>query len=106
MSMLAPQQNWSTRAREPIALRRVASREYAAVNRDGQQELLAALCERVSRGECVECLFFHQNKYLFLVGDYKYSTMKECAEFDLDAGDEVPYRDRREFVIRQGDTGK
>ena len=38
-------------------------------------------------------------------------TMTECADIDLETGDEVLnrallYRDRRDFVIRQGDTGK
>ena len=37
--------------------------------------------------------------------------MTECTDVDLDASDEVLnrallYRDRRDFVIRQGDTGK
>ena len=37
--------------------------------------------------------------------------MTECADIDLDTGDAVLnrallYRDRRDFVIRQGDTGK
>lgn len=77
------------------------------MSRDGQQEVLTPFFERVSRGGCVECLFFHQKlKDLFLAGDYKYWTMKGCTDFDLDAGDNVPYRDRREFMIRQGDTGK
>ena len=45
-----------------------------------------------------------------LLGDYKYWTMTECADIDLD-DDEVLnrallYRDRRDFVIRKGDTGK
>ena len=37
--------------------------------------------------------------------------MVECSDVDLDAGDEVLnrarlYRDRRDFVIQAGDTGK
>ena len=41
----------------------------------------------------------------------KYWTMTECSEIDLDADDYVLnrallYRDRRDFVIRRGDTGK
>ena len=82
-----------------------------ALQPGGQQELLAAFCERIGRGEGVECQFFLQKrKYLFL-GGYKYWTMTECIDVDLDASDEVLnrallYRDRRDFVIRQGDTGK
>ena len=84
--------------------------EYVVVNRDGQQELLAAFCERISRGEGVECQFFHQRrKYLFL-GDYKYWTMTECSDIDLDddavLNRALLYRDRRDFAIRKGDTGK
>ena len=73
-----------------------------------KQELLTASCGRVSRGESVSsaCYSTRNTSTSSHVGDYKYWTMKECADFDLDAGDEVPYRDHRQFVIRQGDTGK
>ena len=95
--------------REAVTYRETWPHEFVVVNRDGQRELLAAFCERVSRGEGVECRFFHQKrKYLFL-GDCKYWTMAECADIDLGTGDAVLnrallYRDRRDFVIRQGDT--
>ena len=55
--------------------------------------------------------FFHQTRpYLFL-DDYKYWIMVDCSDVDLEAGDEVLnrarlYRDRRDFVIQAGDTGK
>ena len=81
------------------------------VRRDGQEELLAAFCERIERGEGVECRFFHQTRpYLFL-GDYKYWIMVECGEVALGVGAGVInrarlYRDRRDFVIQTGDTGK
>ena len=80
-------------------------------HRDGQQELLAAFCERIGRGEGIECQFSHQKrKYLFL-GYYKYRTMTVCADIDLDTGDAVLnrallHRDRHDFVTRKGDTGK
>ena len=72
------------------------------VRRDGQQFLLAAFCARIAREEGVECRFFHQKrKYLFL---------GECPDIDLDTDDyalnrALLYRDRRDFVIQQGDTG-
>ena len=97
--------------REAVTYRETWPHEYVMVNRDGQRELLAAFCERIARGEGVECQFFHQKrKYLFL-GDCKYWTMRECAEINLKARDEVLnrallYRDRRDFVIRLGDSGK
>ena len=97
--------------REAVTYRETWPHEYVVVNRDGQQELLAEFCERISRGEGVECRFFHQKRRYLFLGDYKYWTMTECADIDLEAGDEVLnrallYRDRRDFVIRQGDTGK
>lgn len=96
---------------EAVTYRESWPHEYVVVKRDGQQELLTAFCERISRGEGVEGRFFHQKrKYLFL-GDYKYWTMTECADIDLEAEDEVLnrallFRDRRDFVIRRGDTAK
>jgi len=97
--------------REAVTYRDTWPHEYVVVNRDGQQELLAAFCERIERGEGVECRFFHQTRpYLFL-GDYKYWIMVDCGDVDLDAEDHVLnrarlYRDRRDFVIQPGDTGR
>ena len=97
--------------REAVTFRDTWPHEYVVVNKDGQRELFAAFCERIGCGEGVECRFFHQRrKYLFL-GDYKYWLMEECADVDLDAHDTVLnrallYRDRRDFVIRAGDTGR
>lgn len=97
--------------REAITYRDTWPHEYVVVNKGDQEELLAAFCERIGRGEGVECRFFHQTRpYLFL-GDYKYWIMLDCSDIDLDAGDEVLnrarlYRDRRDFVIQEGDTGK
>ena len=96
--------------REAVTFRDTWPHEYVVVNKDGQRELLAAFCARIARGEGVECRFFHQRrKYLFL-GDYKYWMMEDCADIDLDARDTVLnraflYKDRRDFVIRAGDTG-
>ena len=97
--------------REAVTYRETWPHEYVVVKKDGQQNLLAAFCERINRGEGVECRFFHQKrKYLFL-GDYKYWIMTECSRIDMEKGDEVLnrarlYRDRRDFVIKAGDTGK
>ena len=72
--------------------------------------MLNAFCVRIAAGEGVECRFFHQTRpYLFL-GDYKYWTMTDCADIDVDVEDDVLnraplYRDRRDFVIRLGDSG-
>ena len=96
--------------REAVTYRETWPHEYVVINRDGQQELLAAFCERISRGEGVECQFFHQHRTYLFLGDYKYWTMMECTDIDLEVSDEVLnrallYRDRRDFVIRAGDTG-
>ena len=97
--------------REAVTYRKTWPHEYVVVKKDGQEELLDAFCNRIERGEGVECRFFHQRRpYLFL-GDYKYWIMVECGEVDLDAEDHVLnrarfYRDRRDFVIKAGDTGK
>ena len=97
--------------REAVTYRDTWPHEYVVVNRDGQQELLAAFCERISRGEGVECQFFYQRRQYLFLDDYKYWIMVECSDVDLDAEDEVLnrarlYRDRRDFVIQAGDTGK
>lgn len=97
--------------REAVTYRDTWPHEYVVVKKDGQEDLLAEFCERIERGEGVECQFFPQRrKYLFLA-DYKYWIMVECSAVDLDASDHVLnrallYRDRRDFVIQWGDTGK
>ena len=53
------------------------------VERDSQQELLATFCERIARGEGIECLFFHQKRQYLFLGDYKYWTMADCLDIDL-----------------------
>ena len=97
--------------REAVTYRETWPHEYVVVKRDGQQELLDAFCERISRGEGVECQFFHQRRNYLFLSDYKYWIMVECLDIDLDTEDEVVnrarlYRDRRDFVIQRGDTGK
>ena len=96
--------------REAVTYRDTWPHEYVVIKKDGQEELLAAFCERIARGEGVECAFFGQRrKYLFL-GEHKYWTMTDCPDIDLEAEDYVLnrallYRDRRDFVIQPGDTG-
>lgn len=97
--------------REAVTYRDTWPHEYVVVKKDRQEALLAAFCERIARGEGVECRFFGQIRpYLFL-GDHKYWIMTDCPDIDLDADDEVLnrarlYRDRRDFTIQPGDTGK
>ena len=61
--------------REAVTYRDTWPHEYVLSERDGQQELLAAVCERFRAGEGVACRFFRmRNTYLF-IGDYKYWLM-------------------------------
>ena len=97
--------------REAVTYRETWPHEYVMIQKDGQQELLAAFCRRILQGEGVEGRLFHQSrKYLFL-GDYKYWTMTECADIDPETYNGVLNRallfnDRRDFIIQQGDTAR
>ena len=97
--------------REAVTYRDTWPHEYVVIKKDKQQELLAAVCKRFCSGEGVDGRFFRmKNKYLF-IGDYKYWLMTPCTEIDLDKDDYVLnraliYRDRRDFLIRDGDNGK
>ena len=96
--------------REAVTYRDTWPHEYVVIKKDGEEDLIAAFCERIARGEGVECLFFGQKrKYLYL-GDHKYWTMTDCHDMDIEAEDDVLnrallYRDRRDFTIQRGDTG-
>ena len=81
------------------------------VQKDRQQELLAAFCRRILQGEGVEGRFFHQSRQYLFLGDYKYWTMTECADIDPETFDGVLnrallFKDRRDFIVRRGDTAK
>ena len=98
--------------REAVTYRNTWPHEYVVIRKDRQEELLAAFCERIERGEGVECQFFGQKRpYLFL-GGHKYWIMTDCSDIDLEADDDevlnraLLYRDRRDFLIQPGDTGK
>ena len=97
--------------REAITYRETWPHEYVVIKRDGQQALLAAFCARITRGEGVEGHFFGQTREYLFLGEHKYWTMTDCADIDLDADDYVLnrallYRDRRDFVVRAGDSGQ
>ncbi len=96
--------------REAVTYRETWPHEYVMSEKDGQAELLKAICERFRAGEGVTCRFFGtRNTYLF-VGDYKYWLMTHWDDIEP-GGDYVInrarlYRDRRDFVVQSGDTGK
>ena len=100
--------------REAVTYRDTWPHEYVLSSKDNCADLLARIVERWKAGEGVKCRFFSmENTYLF-VGEYKYWIMVPYDEFDCDVArveDYVLnrarlYRDRRDFVIQRGDTGK
>ena len=97
--------------REAVTYRDTWPHEYVVVKEDGQQALLAAFCARIARGEGVEDRFFGQTREYLVLGAHKYWTMTDCADIDLESDDYVLnrallYRDRRDFVVRGGDSGR
>lgn len=97
--------------REAVTYRKTWPHEYVVIKKDGQQDLLAEVCRRFCAGEGVDGRFFRmKNSYLF-IGDYKYWLMTPCHKIDLEKDDYVLnraliYRDRRDFLIRDGDDGR
>ena len=99
--------------REAVTYRDSWAHEYVLSEKDGQRELLAAVCERFAAGEGVDGRFFAMpNTYLF-VGDHKYWLMSDWRGIDPFTGEDDYvinrarlYRDRRDFVIQLGDTGR
>ena len=96
--------------REAVTYRDTWPHEYVVIQKDKQQALVSAFCQRILKGEGVECHFFHQTRpYLFL-GEYKYWVMDEVEDIDPNIYDSVLnrallYRDRRDFAIQPGDSG-
>lgn len=97
--------------REASTFRETWPHEYVVIKKDKQEELLKAVCKRFCAGEGVDGRFFRmKNKYLF-IGDYKYWLMTPCDKIDLKKDDYVLnraliYRDRRDFLIKDGDNGR
>ena len=99
--------------REAVTYRDTWPHEYVLTEKDNQRELLAVVCERFRLGEGVASRFFRmENTYLF-IGEYKYWLMTDYNDIKpyKDEGDYVLnraplYRDRRDFVVQPGDTGK
>lgn len=98
--------------REAVTFRETWPHEYVLSRKDGQGELIELVCARFRAGEGVADTFFGRpNTYLF-IGDCKYWLMTHWEAVDLDDGQDYVlnrarlYRDRRDFVIQPGDTGK
>ncbi len=96
--------------REAVTYRDTWPHEYILSEMDGRQELLEAVCERFRAGEGVACRFFRMNNTYLFIGDHKYWLMTHWD--DLKPGENYVlnrarfYRERRDFVIQPGDTGK
>ena len=98
--------------REAVTYRDTWPHEYVLSRKDCQNELIELVCARLRAGEGVDGTFFGRpNTYLF-IGTYKYWLMTHWDAIDLDDGQNYVlnrarlYRDRRDFVIQTGDTGK
>ena len=99
--------------REAVTYRDTWPHEYVLTEGDGQQELLDAVCERFRAGEGVASRFFSMNNTYLFIGEYRYWLMSDYNDIDPynDEGGYVLnrarlYRDRRDFVIQPGDTGR
>ena len=81
--------------------------------KDDQRQLLAAVCARLRAGEGVPCRFFGMNNIYLFIGEHKYWLMTDYNSIDP-YKDEVDYvlnrarlyRDRRDFIIQPGDSGR
>ena len=99
--------------REAVTYRDTWPHEYVMSTSHHQRELLAAICERFHDGEGVPGRFFRmENTYLF-IGEYKYWLMTHYDKVNPDREGKGYvinrarlYRDRRDFVIQDGDTGR
>ncbi len=98
--------------REAVTYRETWPHEYVLSRKDGQHELLDLVCARFRAGEGVAGTFFGwRDAYLF-IGDHKYWLMTHWDAVNLDGGQDyvlnraLLYRDRRDFEIRRGDTGR
>ena len=107
MAELIAKEPW----RKAVTCRETSPHEYAVIEKDQQEKLIAEVYQRFYAGEGVGGRFFRmKNRYLF-IGDNKYWLMTPCDRIDLDRSDYVInrallYRDRRDFLIKDGDDGK
>ena len=99
--------------REAVTYRDTWPHEYVVIKKDGQRELFEAVRARMRAGEGLQGRFFNFATIYLFVGNYKYWFMTPHDRIDLDATDDDfvlnrarLYRDRRDFVIQPGDTGK
>ena len=96
--------------REAITYRDTWPHEYVLTEKDGQQELLEAVCKRFRAGEGVACRFFSMNNTYLFIGGHKYWLMTHWDKIEPGVNYVLNraklYRDRRDFVIQPGDSGR
>ena len=96
--------------REAVTYRETWPHEYVMSETDGQGELLKAICERFRAGEGVDGRFFSMKNTYLIIGEYKYWLMMHWDAIEPGVNYVINrarlYRDRRDFVIQRGDTGK
>ena len=106
----------AARWREAVTFRETWPHEYVLLKKDGERELMQAVCERVRNGEAFRGYFFRRQMDYVFIGDHKYwfmadgDTIKGVLDNEDDEREVVLnrarlYRDRRDFVIQDGDTG-
>ena len=99
--------------REAVTYRDTWPHEYVLLLKDGERELMGMVRDRMKAGEGTVGRFFRTTPTYLFIGDYKYWFMTHHDEIDLDQDHTEHvlnrvrlYRDRRDFVIQPGDTGK
>ena len=99
--------------REAVTYRETWPHEYVLLQKDGQRELMVAVRDRMKAGEALVGRFFSTTPTYLFIGDYKYWFMTHHDVIELDQDDDehvlnrAPlYRDRRDFIIQPGDSGK
>ncbi len=102
--------------REAVTYRETWPHEYVLLQKDGERELMQAVCQRMRDGEAFNGYFFSRPTIYLFIGDYKYWFMSSLDTLnakleDEDHDNEVVlnrarlYHDRRDFYIQYGDTG-
>ena len=102
--------------REAVTFRETWPHEYVLLQKDGERELMQAVCQRVRDGEAFRGYFFKRQMDYVFIGDYKYwfmadgDTIKGVLDNTDDDREVVLnrarlYHDRRDFYIQHGDTG-
>jgi len=98
--------------REAVTYRNTWPHEYILSHKDGQHELFELVCARFRAGEGISGTFYGRPSTYLFIGDYKYWLMTHWDAVNLDDGQDYVlnrarlYRDRRDFVIQTGDTGR